>query len=153
MKRIPSIWSFMFPIGISIYSGYQMIRWGTWGLGLAFVAFKFPWVYAAALIIGGILPIILTLALRIETREYLLPRLIIYLCTVAAISIFREFVSIPQGGLVILCAVSAAITLLYFYQFHKTRFSEWCMIFLTTPQIYMMLYYLLLENDILDSIA
>ena len=145
----PSFWSLAFPIGIIVYSGYQLIKWHRYGMGIG-SGFMFPWVFVAAIVLGGILPIILTFAMKIETREYCLPRVIIYICTIAAISIPREFVAMPNGALVILSAVSAAITLLYFYKFHKTRFSEWNVIFLSTPQIYMMAYYLLFTKDILE---
>lgn len=143
----PSFWSLAFPIGIIVYSAYKLIDFSRFGIGLGSF-FMFTWSFAAAIVFGGVLPIILTFALKIETREYVLPRLIIYLCTIAAISVIREFVEVPKGGLVILTAVSAAVTLLYFYKFRPTRFSEWCVIFLSTPQIYMMIYYLLITNDI-----
>ena len=144
----PSFWSLAFPIGIIVYSGYQLIKWHRYGMGIG-SGFTFSWVFVAAIVLGGILPIILTFAMKIETREYCLPRVIIYVCTIAAISIPQEFVAIPQGGFVVMTAASSALTLLYFYKFHKTRFSEWCVIFLSTPQIYMMAYYLLLTNDFL----
>ena len=153
MRWKPSFWSLAFPIGIIIWSGYQLIEWNSSLLGIAIFVFKFPWVFAAAIILGGILPIILTLTLKIETREYFLPRLIIYVVSVGVINISRQFVSVPRGGLVILTAVSSAITMLYFYQFHKTRFSEWCIIFISTPQIYMMAYYLLLDYDIMEAMS
>ena len=93
--------------------------------------------------------------MKTETVEYFLPRLIIFLCTIAAIALMKEFVEIPKGGLVILTAVSSAVTLLFFYKIRPARFKEWCIIFLSTPTIYMMIYYLLLPNDIdmlLDSV-
>lgn len=152
-KYKPSFLSLAFPIGIIIYAGYQLIRWNRSLLGIALFVFKFPWVFVAAIVLGGALPIILTFTLKIETREYFLPRLLMYIGTAAAIGISQEFVTIPQGGLVILTAVSSAITMLYFYQFHKTRFSEWCVIFLSTPQIYMMAYYLLWDHDIQNAIG
>lgn len=108
--------------------------------------FLVSWSFAAAIVFGGILPIILTYALKIDTREYFLPRLIFYICTIAAMAIPQEFVTIPQGGFMLMSAVSAAMTLLYFYKFRPTRFKEWCVIALSTPQIYMMLYYLLLNQ-------
>ena len=153
MRWKPSFWSLAFPIGIIIWSGYQLIKWNSSLLGIAVFVFKFPWVFAAAIILGGFLPIILTLTLKIETREYFLPRLIIYVVSVGVINISRPFVTVPRGGLVILTAVSSAITMLYFYQFHKTRFSEWCIIFISTPQIYMMAYYLLLDYDIMEAMS
>ena len=153
MRWKPSFWSLAFPIGIIIYSGYQLIEWNSSLLGIAIFVFKFPWVFVAALILGGFLPIILTLALKIETREYFLPRLIIYVVSIGVINISRQFVTVPRGGLVILTAVSSAITMLYFYQFHKTRFSEWCIIFISTPQIYMMAYYLILDYDIMEAMS
>ena len=143
----PSFWSLAFPIGIIVYSGYQLIKWHRYGMGIG-SGFMFPWVFAAAIVFGGILPIILTFAMKIETREYCMPRVIIYVCTIAALYIPMELVAIPQGGFVILTAVSSAITMLYFYKYHKTRYSEWYVIFLSTPQIYMMIYYLLLTKDV-----
>lgn len=143
----PSFWSLAFPIGIIVYSTYKLIHFSRWGMGFG-SEFMFVWSFAAAIVLGGVLPIILTFALKTETREYFLPRLIIYICTIAAISIPQEFVTIPKGGLVIMTAVSAAVTLLYFYKYRPTRFSEWYVIFFSTPQIYMMIYYLLLTNDI-----
>ena len=144
----PSFWSLAFPIGIIVYSGYRLFfDWARLGFAPG-TGFLYPWVFVAAIVLGGILPIILTFAMKIETREYCLPRVILYICTIAAISIPREFAAIPQGGLVIMTAASSAITMLYFYKFHKTRFSEWNIIFLSTPQIYMMVYYLLLSNDV-----
>lgn len=145
----PSFWSLAFPIGIIVYSGYQLIKFSRFGMGLG-SDFIVCWSFAAAIVFGGVLPIILTFALKLETREYFLPRLILYICTIAAIAIPQEFVRIPQGGLVIMSAVSAAVTLVYFNKFHKTRFSEWCVIFLSTPQIYMMIYYLLLTNYVIE---
>lgn len=142
----PSFWSLAFPIGIIVYSGYQLIKWHRYGIGLG-SGFMFPWVFVAAIVLGGVLPIILTFALKIETREYCLPRVIMCVCTIGAVYIPQEFVTMPSGALVILSAVSAAITLLYFQRTHKTRYSEWYVIFLSTPQIYMMIYYLLLTKD------
>lgn len=139
----PGAGSLAMPIGIIIVSGFKLGFYSFFGMGLGsdFIA---SWSYAAAIVFGGILPIILTFALKTDTREYFLPRLIFYICTVAAISIPGEFVEIPRGGTVILTAVSAAMTLLYFYKFRPTRFKEWIIIFLSTPQIYMMLNRLLL---------
>lgn len=145
----PGAGSLAFPIGIIIYSAYKLIHYSKYGLGLG-SDFVVSWCFAAAIVFGGILPIILTFALKIDTREYFLPRLIFYISTIAAIAIPGEFVEIPRGGLVIMSAVSAALTLLYFYKFRPTRFKEWCVIFLSTPQIYMMIYYLLFTNYLLD---
>ena len=143
----PSFWSLVFPIGIIVYSGYKMfIMWARFGIGFG-AEYTVPWVFAAAIVLGGILPIILTFAMKTETREYCLPRVIIFVCTIGAVNIPQEFVAMPDGAVIILYAVSSAITLLYFYKYHKTRFSEWNIIFLSTPQIYMMAYYLLLSND------
>lgn len=148
----PSFWSLAFPIGIILYAGFELLRLSKYGFGLG-SGYTVSWSYAAAIVFGGVLPIILTFALKIDTREYFLPRLIFYICTIAAINIPREFVEIPQGGTVILTAVSAAMTLLYFYKFHKSRFKEWIVIFLSTPQIYMMIYYLLFTKYLIAFYA
>ena len=145
----PSFWSLAFPIGIVVYSAYKLIQLSRYGMGLG-SEIALPWCFAAAIVFGGILPIILTFALKIETREYFLPRLILYICTIAAIALPQEFVSIPPGGFGLMAAVSSAITLLYFYKLRPTRFKEWCVIFLSTPQIYMMIYYFLYANYVLD---
>lgn len=145
----PGAGSLAFPLGIIIYSTYKLVQFSRYGMGLN-SEILVSWSFAAAIVFGGVLPIILTYALKIDTREYVLPRLIIYICTIAAMSIPREFVTIPQGGFMLMSAVSAAMTLLYFYKFRPTRFKEWCVIALSTPQIYMMLYYLLL-NQVLTA--
>lgn len=145
----PGAGSLAFPLGIIIYSTYKLVQFSRYGMGLN-SEILVSWSFAAAIVFGGVLPIILTYALKIDTREYFLPRLIIYICTIAAMSIPREFVTIPQGGFMLMSAVSAAMTLLYFYKFRPTRFKEWCVIALSTPQIYMMLYYLLL-NQVLTA--
>ena len=150
----PSFGSLAFPVGIVVYSAYKLIWFSCNGLGLG-SGLTFTLSYAAAIVFGGILPIILTYTMKTETVEYFLPRLIIFLCTIAAIALMKEFVEIPKGGLVILTAVSSAVTLLFFYKIRPARFKEWCIIFLSTPTIYMMIYYLLLANDIdmlLDSV-
>lgn len=139
----PGAGSLAMPIGIIIVSGFKLGFYSIFGMGLG--SYFIPsWSYAAAIAFGGVLPIILTFALKIDTREYFLPRLIFYICTIAAVSLPGEFVEIPRGGTVILTAVSSAITLLYFYKFRPTRFKEWIVIFLSTPQLYMMLNRLLL---------
>ena len=74
----PSFWSLAFPIGIIAYSAYQLIKWQRYGMGPG-SGFMVPWVFVAAIVLGGILPIILTYAMKIETREYCLPRVIIYI--------------------------------------------------------------------------
>lgn len=141
----PGAGSLAFPVGIIIYSAYKLAVFSFFGFGLN-SGFYFSWSFAAAIVFGGVLPIILTFVLKIDTREYFLPRLIIYICTIAALAIPREFVTIPRGGLMLMSAVSAAMTLLYFYKFRPTRFKEWCVIALSTPQIYMMIYYLLMNQ-------
>lgn len=143
----PSAGSLAFPIGIIVYSAYRLIRDYVYGSGLG-SWLLYPWSLLTAIVLGGALPIILTVALKVDTQEYFLPRLVIYLCTFAAISIIPEFVDVPKGGLVILTAFSSAVTMLYFYKIRPTRFSEWFVIFFSTPQIYMMIYYLLLSKDI-----
>ena len=145
----PSFWSLAFPIGIIIYSAYKLIELSRYGMGLG-SGNMLLWCFAGAIVLGGILPIILTFALKLETREYCLPRLILYILTIAAVAIPQEFVVIPPGGLGLLAAASAAVTLLYFYRFHTSSFKEWCVIFLSTPQIYMMIYYFIYANYILD---
>lgn len=141
----PGAGSLAFPLGIIIYSAYKLAVFSFFGMGLK-SEFLASWSFAAAIVFGGVLPIILTFALKIDTREYFLPRLIFYVCTIAALAIPRQFVTVPRGGFMLMSAVSAAMTLLYFYKLRPTRFKEWCVIALSTPQIYMMLYYLLLDQ-------
>lgn len=109
--------------------------------------FMYTWVFVAAIALGGILPIILTFSLKIETHEYFLPRLIIFLFTIAAISITEEIIGVSRGSRVIMTMIASVITLIYFYKFCPTRFSEWCVIFISTPTIYMMVYYILIVSD------
>lgn len=141
----PGAGSLAFPIGIAVYCAYKLAQFTRFGIGLN-SGFLLTWGFAAGIVFGGVLPIILTFALKIDTREYFLPRLILYVCTIAAISLPRQFVEIPQGGAMLMCAFSSALTLLYFYKIRPARFKEWCVIALSTPQIYMMIYYLLLSK-------
>lgn len=144
---IPSAGSLAFPIGIIVYSSYRFISDSVYGLGLG-SGMLFSLSFLAAIVFGGILPIILTIVLKVDTREYFVPRLIIYLSTFAATAVIPEFVDVPRGGFVLLTAVSSAVTMIYFYKICRTRFSEWFVILLSTPQIYMMIYFLLLMKDI-----
>lgn len=143
----PKIGTLAFPIGIIVYSVYHLFKCWRYGLRLD-SGFLSPWVYIAAIVLGGIIPIILTFALKIETQEYFLPRLIIFVCTIAVISISEEFIGVSRGSRVIITMVASVITLIYLHKFCRTRFSEWCMIFISTPTIYMMAYYILIVGDV-----
>lgn len=147
MRYRASAGSLAFPIVIIVYSAYKFLRFSLNGMGPG-SGLLFVWVYIAAIVLGGVLPIILTYSLKIETRDYFLPRLIIFLCTIAAVSVTEEFVVLPKGGRIVIMAISSAATLLYFYKIRPTRFSEWCVIFLSTPTVYMMIYYLLINTDV-----
>lgn len=139
--------SLAFPIGIIVYSAYKFLRYTLTGMGPG-SGLMFIWVYIGAIVLGGILPIVLTYTMKIETRDYFLPRLIIFLCTIATISVTGEFVDLPKGGVIVMTAVASAATLFYFYKICPTRFSEWSVIFLSTPTVYMMIYYLLIDADV-----
>lgn len=143
----PRVGSLAFPIGIIVYSAYKLFRCWQNGRGLGSIFFS-SWVFVAAIVLGGIIPIILTFALKIETHEYFLPRLIIFICTIAVMSISEEFVGVSRSSRVIIMMIASVMTLIYFHKFRSTRFSEWCVICISTPTIYMMVYYILIVGDV-----
>lgn len=144
----PSFGSLAMPIAITVYSAYKLIYYSTYyhmGLGSFFTI---SWSFLVAIVIGGVLPVILTLVFKAETAEYFLPRLLIFLCTVAFVELTQEFVGVAAEVVVFFYAISSAVTALYFYKIHRTKFSEWFIIFFSTPQLYMMIYHLLAAKDI-----
>ena len=112
------------------------------------VFFYCAWGYIAAIVVGSILPIILTYAMRVELIEYFRPRIVIFIVTVFVVSVVNQISDAPRGVLIIILAASAAFTLFYLYKIRPARFKEWVIIFLSTPQIYMMIYYFLLSKDV-----
>lgn len=146
-KPKPSFWSIAFPVAIIIYSAYKFYELSRY-IKYFGVFFSCAWSYIAATVLGGILPIILVYAMRIELTEYFRPRMIILICTMLVVSVAKEVSGIPRGALIIMLAVSAAVTLIYLYKVRPARFKEWIIIFLSTPQIYMMIYYFLLNKDV-----
>lgn len=143
----PSFWSIAFPVAIIIFSAYRLYVLSK-SMRFFGVFFTCAWGYIAAIVLGSILPIILAYALRVELAEYFRPRIVIFVVTVFVVSLVNEISVMPRGALIIIYAVSAAFTLLYLYKIRPARFKEWVIIFLSTPQIYMMLYYFLLSKDV-----
>ena len=138
MRYIPSIGSLAFPIGFAAYSAYRLVRFlvsvPSYSAGI------FPWAYIAGVVLGGALPVVLTFTLKIETAEYFLPRLVFLLAAILANSVPRQFAAVPRGYEVLVMAFISALTLLYFYKPRPARFSEWSVIALSTPTIYLMVY-------------
>lgn len=143
----PSFWSIAFPVAIIIYAAYNFYEFSRY-IKVFGVFFACAWSYIAAIVLGGILPIILTFALKVELIEYFRPRLVILLCTMLVVSVAKEVSVVPRGALPLILAVSAVFTLLYVYKVRPARFKEWIIIFLSTPQIYLMVYYFLFNNDV-----
>ena len=146
-KPKPSFWSIAFPVAIIIYSAYNFYEFSRY-IRAFDTFFACAWSYIAAIVLGGILPIILVYAMRIELIEYFRPRMIIFISTMLVVSVAKEISGMPHGALIIMLAVSAAVTLIYLYKVRPARFKEWIIIFLSTPQIYMMIYYFLFNNDV-----
>lgn len=146
-KPKPSFWSIAFSVAIIIYSAYKFYELSRY-MRFFGTFFFCAWSYIAAIVLGGILPIILTYAMRIELIEYFRPRMIIFISTMLVVSVAKEISGMPRGALIIMLAVSAAVTLIYLYKVRPARFKEWIVIFLSTPQIYMMIYYFLLSKDV-----
>lgn len=112
--------SLVFPIITTVWACFKLffktILWGFASYGI------YEIVCIAAIVIGGILPSILTITLGIETGQYFLQRLFILLSTILIVSVSGEFIdNIPIMEFMLLI-VSLVFGALYFK--NKTKFSE-----------------------------
>lgn len=145
--------SLVFPVGIMVWAAYKYIS-GSFVLGDLAVHFPHRWSFIIAFAACGLLPLLLTLIMRIDTSEQLLPRLMISLCTLAAVSIAREFLDfgvmmIAEG---ILLLISLVFSGLFFHIARPVKLSEWIVIFLGNPCLVHFLCYIMQMSDLKEMI-
>lgn len=145
--------SLVFPVGIMVWAAYKYIS-GSFVLGDIAIHFPHRWSFIIAFAACGLLPLLLTLIMRIDTSEQLLPRLMISLCTLAAVSIAREFLDfgvmkIAEG---ILLLISLVFSGLFFHIARPVKLSEWIVIFLGNPCLVHFLCYIMQMSDLKEMI-
>ena len=88
--------SLAFPVVIMIWMAYEYIS-GSIRLADLGTHFGHRWSYIIAFTLCGVLPLLLTLILQIDTSDQFVPRLVISLCTLALVSIVKEFLGVGFG--------------------------------------------------------
>ncbi len=146
MRKLTSrqlVLSLLFPLGIIFWEFFTYLG-GTCAADGFVPVNSVQWSAIVSFLLCGILPIILTLTLGIDTGQYMLPRIIFSCFTLAAVAITSEMLgfAVPYGGVVMLLIVSTAASALYFYKFCPTKFSEWIVIFLSNPVLVALIYFL-----------
>lgn len=146
MRKLTSrqlILSLLFPLGIIICESFTYLGGSCVAVDLL-PTNSIQWSAIISTLLCGILPIILTLTVGIDTGQYMLPRIIFSCFTLAAVAIMREMLgtNMPYGGVIMMLIVSVAASALYFYKFRPTKFSEWTVIFLSNPVLVALIYYL-----------
>ena len=141
--------SLAFPVGIIIWAAWKY--WNTVRIfGGWSPQYYQQWGYIIAAGVCGVLPMILTLVLRIDTSEQFLPRLLIFLSTIAVIGLAREFIDYKLlfTGAPVMLLISLVFSGLFFYKVRPVKLSAWLMIFLANPCLADFFTYLLQLKDI-----
>ena len=135
--------SLIFPVVILIWALYNYIRWAV-VLRSFQPVFMFQCGFAAAAVLCGVLPIVLTMAAGADTGQYFLPRLLISVSTFGVIGIASEFVEVTSQLMILVLIASAVFTALYFYKVRSAKLPEWVIIFFSNPVMAAIIYYLML---------
>jgi len=141
--------SLAYPVGIIIWAAWKYWEstrlFGGWN-----PQYLQQWGYMIAACVCGVLPIIFTLVLRIDTSEQFLPRLLIFISTIAVISIARQFIDYKLlfTGIPVILLISLVFSGLFFYKARPVKFSAWLMIFLANPCLVYFFTYLMQLKDI-----
>lgn len=141
--------SLAFPLGIIVWAAWKYLEtlqiFG--GVTLQFYE-QLGYIIAAA--VCGVLPIILTLTLKIDTSEQLLPRLLILVSTIAVVSLSQQFIDYKTMfiGKPVMQLISLVFSGLFFYKARPVKLSAWLMIFLSNPTLADLFTYLLQLKDI-----
>lgn len=133
--------SLIFPVGITVWAvlGYAGV-----GFYAGFVpVYSIQWSYMIACVVCGIIPIILTITLGIDTGQYMTPRVLMSCCALAFTTFTGEFLSeaMFSGAVVLLLIAIYAASGVYFFKLCPTKFSEWIVIFLANPVLAALIYY------------
>lgn len=134
--------SLAYPVGIMLWTAFEYIR-GSMLLGDLAPHFMYRWSYIITFAVCGAVPLALTLIMRIDTSDCFLPRLVIWLSAVAAISIAGELldyeIMVLAEGIFLLIAL--VFSGLFFHVAKPTRLSQWIMIFMANPcLVYLVCY-------------
>lgn len=143
--------SLVFPVMTSVWAIYNYLI-GNIFLGFAIEPIDF--VYFAAVVVGGILCAILTIAVGIETGQYFLPRLLILISTIFVIAMAEEFLEFDYRINLFLLLVSLVFGALYFKK--CTKFSEWIIVFLSNPVLYYfvaMIFSIKEYQEVMDNVG
>lgn len=129
LTRRQLIFSMIFPIAIFVW---QAIRYVLISLAVGFApTISFQWGYMIAVVVCGVVPIVLTLTLGINSGQYNLPRVLIACFALAFTAIANEMLDSVDS--VLLYITFVAITAVYFFKFCPTKLSEWFVIMLASP--------------------
>ena len=141
--------SLAYPVGIIIWAAWKY--WDTVRIfGGWTPQYYQQWGYMIAAVVCGVLPMILTLTLRIDTSEQFLPRLLILLSTIAVIGLAREFIDykLMFTGKSVMLLISLVFSGLFFYKVRPVKLSAWLVIFLANPCLADFFTYLMQLKDI-----
>lgn len=150
--------SLSYPVGIMVWTVYKYII-GSFELGDLAIHFTHRWSFIISFAVCGLLPLLLTLIMRIDTSEQFLPRLVISLCTLAAVSITKEFLGVglvvngfilPLEGIILL--ISLVFSGLFFHIARPVKLSQWIMIFLGNPCLVRLICYIMQMNYLKEVI-
>lgn len=149
LTKYEIIGSWAYPVGIIIWAAWKYwdaVRiFGGWS-----PQYYQQWGYIIAAVVCGVLPIILTLILRIDTSEQFFPRLLIFLSTIAVISLAQQFIDYKTMfiGKPVMLLISLVFSGLFFYKERPVKLSAWLMILLANPCLVDFFTYLLQLKDI-----
>ncbi|MBD5129701.1 MAG: hypothetical protein HDT43_07240 [Ruminococcaceae bacterium] len=145
--------SLAFPVGIMVWTAYKYIS-GSIELGDLALHFTHRLSFIIAFVLCGVVPLLLTLIMRVDTSEQFLPRLLIFLCTFAAINIAEEFLSFKamMVGEGILLLISLVFSGLFFHIAKPVKLSAWIVIFLGNPCLVHFICYVMKMRDLEDLI-
>lgn len=141
--------SLAYPVGIIIWAAWRY--WdAVWIFGSQSPQYYQQWGYIIAAGVCGVLPIILTLILRIDTSEQFFPRLLIFLSTIAVIGMAQQFIDYKTMfiGKPVMLLISLVFSGLFFCKARPVKLSAWLMIFLANPCLADFFTYLLQLKDI-----
>lgn len=132
LSRRQLLISLIFPVGITVWAvGEYVFTMLVFG---AAPSVPVQWGYLIAAVLCGVIPIILTVTLGIDTGQYILPRTVISGCALVFTSMAGEFLVDDTGGMNVFFLIAFNVfSALYFYKIRPTKFSEWIVIFLSNP--------------------
>ncbi|GEM_PF-6641398 len=141
--------SLAYPVVIVIWAAWKY--WGTVQIfGSISPQYFQQWGYIIAAAACGVLPIIFTLVLQIDTSEQFLPRLLIFVSTVAVTSLAKQYIDYKTmfTAKPVMLLISLVFSGLFFYKARPVKFSAWLIIFLANPTLADFFTYLTQLKDI-----